>query len=231
MIEHEVHVNLDALRVGGVHEGFEIGLGAIQRVHRRVVVHVVAVVGIGGMGRAQPQSRGAQAIQVVQLVLDALEVADTVAVAVGEGIDQQLVGGGSALIAVKRGRSGHNSHLGGAGLGYAHAGFLAAAGHVHAARTGTFARVGIHRHRQGAVPAARNRRNMDPSGRCRCRPGSGCRYGNELGCSFLFGERQRRGAYGKAILRCGGHRFFLSPAGHQHYSGPKYPNNSFHMRK
>ena len=87
MIQHEVHVNLDALGMGGVHEVLEIGLGAVQRVHRIVVVHIISVIRIGGMRRAQPQSGGAQAIQIVQFVLDTLEIADPVAVAVGEGVD------------------------------------------------------------------------------------------------------------------------------------------------
>ena len=60
------------------------------------------------MGRAQPQGRNTQAVQVVQLVLDTLEVTNAVAVGVCKAVDEQLVGGVGALGTVKGGRSGHH---------------------------------------------------------------------------------------------------------------------------
>jgi len=43
------------------------------------------------MGRRKPQGRHAKALKIIQLVLDALEIAHAVTVAVGEGVNQQLI--------------------------------------------------------------------------------------------------------------------------------------------
>ena len=43
------------------------------------------------MGRRKPQGRHAKAFKIIQLVLDALEIAHAVPVAVGEGVNQQLI--------------------------------------------------------------------------------------------------------------------------------------------
>ena len=93
MVKDIVHIDTDALVVGRIDEVLEILLTAVQGVDRIVVVHVVGVVGGRGMGRGQPEGRHAQGVQVVEPLLYALEVPDAVPVAVGEGIDQELVGG------------------------------------------------------------------------------------------------------------------------------------------
>ena len=92
MVQDEVHVDLDVPGVGRVDQVLEVRLGAIQGVDRVVIIHVIGVIGRGRMRRGQPEGGRAHPVQVVQLVLDALEVADAIAVAVGEGVNQELVG-------------------------------------------------------------------------------------------------------------------------------------------
>ena len=116
VVEDVVHIDLDILGVSRRNQILEIGLGllcgvlpyCIQRVQGIIVVHIVGVIGAGGMGRTQPQGRNAHFVQVIQLALNTLEIADSVTVAVGEAVNEQLIGGGSPLGAVESRRRGNH---------------------------------------------------------------------------------------------------------------------------
>ena len=107
VVEDIVHIDGDALVVSGVDECLEVGLCAVERVHRAVVVNVVGVVAACRMCRRQPECRHSEGVQIVQLVLDALEIADAVAVAVSEAVDKQLVSSRRTFRAVELGGVGN----------------------------------------------------------------------------------------------------------------------------
>ena len=130
VVEHEVHVYLDALCVCGVDEVLEIFFRAITGVEGHVVVYVVGVVGVGGMRGGEPQRRNSQSVKVIELVLYTLEIADAVSVAVCEGVDQELVGGRCPLGAVEGGGSRHYVCLAAASLAHAHRSLLLLAGQL-----------------------------------------------------------------------------------------------------
>ena len=70
----------------------EVGHRAEAGVDRGVVGHVVAVVAVrGGVEGHQPEAGDAEAGEVVEPLGQAQEVADAVAVAVGEGLDVEAV--------------------------------------------------------------------------------------------------------------------------------------------
>ena len=73
------------------------GIGRIQSV---VIPDIISVIGIRRMRRAQPEGRRTEVLEIVQFLLDALEIADAVTIAVTEGIDQQLIGHAAALLPV-----------------------------------------------------------------------------------------------------------------------------------
>nr|BBJ55753.1 hypothetical protein SAVMC3_83820 [Streptomyces avermitilis] len=96
VVHHEVDDHAHAALVGRVHELDEVGQVTELGQHRGVVGDVVAAVAQGGLEeRRQPQAVHAQPLQIVQLGGQALQVADTVAVAVLEGADQDLVEDGA----------------------------------------------------------------------------------------------------------------------------------------
>ena len=117
VVEDIVHVDVDALALGAADQRLEVGVGAQVAVDLGVVVDVVAVVGRGALDGGEPEGGGAQAVEVVQVVRDALEVAPAVAsLAVCEGIDQQLIGDVRPLHAVPglgRGGQGRGGRLDG----------------------------------------------------------------------------------------------------------------------
>ncbi len=92
VVGHEVHQDPDAEGVGVGHEAVEGGEVAEERVDVAEVGHVVAEVGHGGaVERRQPDGVDPQPGQVVEPLAHALEVADAVAVGVGEGPGVDLV--------------------------------------------------------------------------------------------------------------------------------------------
>ena len=92
MVQDIVHVNLDPPGVGRVDQPLEIRLRPVFRAHGRIVLHIIPMVGIGRMGGRQPDGGDAEGVEVIQPGGDPVEIADPVAVAVGEAVDQQLVG-------------------------------------------------------------------------------------------------------------------------------------------
>ncbi len=96
VVHDEVDDHPHTALVGGVDELHEVGEVAELGEHGGVVGDVVSAVAQGGLeeGR-QPEAVDAEPLQVVEFGGDALEVADTVAVAVLEGTDEDLVEDGS----------------------------------------------------------------------------------------------------------------------------------------
>ena len=97
VVQHVVHIDLDSPGMGSVDQILEVLFGTVNGVHGIIVRHVIGVVTVRRMRRRQPQSLDSQALQIIQFVPDAIEVPDSVPVAVREGIDQQLVGRGKGL--------------------------------------------------------------------------------------------------------------------------------------
>ena len=99
VVDHIVHVDADVVRVRLGDQALEIGLrlggrmrsGAIGGIQGRIVRDVIPVVGLGHLRRGEPEGGDAQLVQVIQVVLDALEVADAVAVGIGETVHIDLV--------------------------------------------------------------------------------------------------------------------------------------------
>ena len=108
MVQHEVHIDLDSLIMGGFDKILEISLRAVQIIDLEIVVHVICVIRRGGMCRRKPQRGHSQVMQIVQTVPDSIEVSNTIIVAVREGINQQLIRRRRALIAVERGWNGND---------------------------------------------------------------------------------------------------------------------------
>ena len=70
--------------MGRVDEVLEILLCSELRIQGVIIPDIVSVVRIGRMRRRQPEGRDSHPVQVIQVVLDALEVTPTVAVGIGE---------------------------------------------------------------------------------------------------------------------------------------------------
>ena len=103
VVHDEVDDHPDAARVRRVEEVVEVLDGADLGEDVGVVGDVVAAVAQGrGEERRDPQAVDAEPLEVVELLDQALEVADAVAVAVLEGADQHLVEDGG-LEPVRRG--------------------------------------------------------------------------------------------------------------------------------
>ena len=211
MIEHEIHVNLDALGMGGIYQRLEIGLSAVQRVQGSIVVHMIRV---GGMRRAQPQGRNAQGVQVIQLVLDTLEVTDAVTVTVGKTVNEQLVGGVGALGAVEGGRSGHQGLPVGTGLRHAHRSLAAAGDKIHRADA-RFSLICSHGNAHGAISVAGGGVQFNPV-RCRHSPVPGGFHLQELGGGIGFRERQRSRTHREPVSTF---RWFFLVAASNHCNG------------
>ncbi len=87
------HPQLSTLRL--LHEAAKVLHGAEIGIDVAVVRNVVAVVAAGGgIERQQPERRDAEILQIVELFGQPREIADSVAVAVGKGLDVQLVDDG-----------------------------------------------------------------------------------------------------------------------------------------
>ncbi len=92
VVDHQVHEQLHAARVQRGDQLVEVGQRAEHRVDVAVVADVVAVVVLGGaVDRRQPQHVHPQVGQVVEPVEDPAQIADPVAVAVGEAAGVDLV--------------------------------------------------------------------------------------------------------------------------------------------
>ncbi len=92
VVGDEVHDDPQAQRVGVADQRVRVQQGAEHRVHRPVVGHVVAGVGLrGGVERREPDGVHAEVAQVGQTAADAGQVAHAVAVGVGETARVHLV--------------------------------------------------------------------------------------------------------------------------------------------
>ena len=92
VVQHIVHVDADAFLSGLVDQLLEVGFRAEPGIDDVVVDDIVAVVGHGGLDRREPEGAHAQALEVIQMLGDALEIAPAVPVGVGEAVDVDLVG-------------------------------------------------------------------------------------------------------------------------------------------
>jgi hypothetical protein len=95
VVGHQVDDHLEPQAVAVCDQRVGVGEGAEQRVDVLVVGHVVAVVVLRrGVERRDPERVDAEVAQVGQPRGDPGQVADAVAVAVGEAADVDLVGHG-----------------------------------------------------------------------------------------------------------------------------------------
>ena len=89
---------------GRVREGDEIAEGAEARVDGVEVGDVVAVVAVGRrVERQQPDAGGAESLEMVEPVGEALEIADAVAVRIHEGLDIEAVDDGVLVPEIEHG--------------------------------------------------------------------------------------------------------------------------------
>ena len=56
-----------------------------------MVGDAVAVIGVGHHDRGEPKPADAELLEVIEMVDDALEVADAVAISIREGVDEHLI--------------------------------------------------------------------------------------------------------------------------------------------
>ena len=91
MVQDIIEINLYAMVVRGIDHGLEVGLGAILRIDRIIIFHIVGMIGMGGMDGREPQPGYAQLVEIIHPGGYALEIAYAVAVAVAETVHQQLV--------------------------------------------------------------------------------------------------------------------------------------------
>jgi hypothetical protein len=85
MIQHEFGNDAQPPLVGRLQEFLEVAHGAVHGVDAVIVRRVITVIPQrGGIKRQQPDGRDAQAFQIIEFGREPLEIADAVAVAVGE---------------------------------------------------------------------------------------------------------------------------------------------------
>jgi len=92
VVEHVVDIDLYVMFMSGTHQSPEVLQRAVIRIHVRIVLHVIAVIGCRRVNGREPQGRRSERVEVVQLVDDTLEIPDTVSIRVRKRIHQQLVG-------------------------------------------------------------------------------------------------------------------------------------------
>ena len=110
VVEDQLDDHLQAAVVRGMQERLEIIQHTVTRMHRDVVGDVVAIIfQRRRKKRQQPETGHAQTLEEIQLLAQALEIADTVRVAVVERLDGQLVDDGVFVPEriVARSRSSH----------------------------------------------------------------------------------------------------------------------------
>ena len=161
VVQHEVHVYLDALRMGGLDEVLKSLLSSVQGIDGIIVIDIVAVVRRSRMRRRKPQCRDSESVQIVELVLDTLEIAHPVLVTVRKGIDQELVGGRGEFFLPQGGRVRHQGPDVGPGLGHGDVDLLRSGERDGPlAVVGPF--VGIDGHGDGTAGRAGGLVQMDP---------------------------------------------------------------------
>src|SRR5512135_3063779 len=95
MVDNELDNHPHAAPLGFDNEAAKILHGPEIGIDRSVIGNVVAVVAAGrGEEWQQPERRYAEFLQVVELFGEAGEIADTVIIAVGEGLDVKLIDNG-----------------------------------------------------------------------------------------------------------------------------------------
>jgi hypothetical protein len=112
VVHDQLDQNLDAPLVGGNDQRLEVVEHAVTWMHVLVVGDVVPVVlERRGKERQQPQARDAEAVQVIELLREALKIAYAVVVAVEEGLDVRLIDDGvlvpERIVFGSRGRRVH----------------------------------------------------------------------------------------------------------------------------
>ena len=91
VVDHQVDDHADAQLMRPCQKRLKIFQGAVFGMDVVVVGHVVFVVTGGGMDGHEPDAAKAHGVDVIQLFRQPLEIPDAVAVAVGKGIDENLV--------------------------------------------------------------------------------------------------------------------------------------------
>src|SRR6266849_6808573 len=92
VVDHQIRDDPHAVAVGGLEEAVEVGHGAVVRMDRAIVGHVVAVVAQRRAEEGQePETIHSQLLEMPELAGEPDEVADAVVVAVLEGADVELV--------------------------------------------------------------------------------------------------------------------------------------------
>src|SRR4051794_5624290 len=92
MIDYQFGNNAEPALVGRGKKGTEIVEGAEVRIDVVIVRDVVAVVAHRrGIERQEPKRGDTEFLEVIKLINQSAKIADAIAIAVGEGLDVQLV--------------------------------------------------------------------------------------------------------------------------------------------
>ena len=91
MVDWQIQDQAQAPRVGLLQQLAQIVQTAVLRIYGAVVRHVILVVAGGGHDGHEPDAADAQGGHIVQFVPDTVQIPDPVAVAVGEGADEDFV--------------------------------------------------------------------------------------------------------------------------------------------
>src|SRR5512133_1032889 len=91
VIEHQINDDLNITLVRLFKKAFEIVHRPIFRIDRVVIGHIIAMIGGGGIDRHKPDALDPQALQIIQLFSDAVEIADAIPVTVAEGANKNLI--------------------------------------------------------------------------------------------------------------------------------------------
>ena len=108
VVQDIVHVDFDTLCMGCIDQVLEVLSSffcrmlsdRIVRIQGVVIPDIISVIRVRRMRRAQPEGCCTEVFEIIQFLLDALEIADAVTIAVAEGIDQQLIGHAAALLSI-----------------------------------------------------------------------------------------------------------------------------------
>ena len=92
VVHHEIHNDLHAPAMRLVQQCFELLQGAVFRVYIAIIRHVVAVIRVGGrIQRGEPNALAPEALDIVELFENALQIADPVAAAIHEAPGPYLI--------------------------------------------------------------------------------------------------------------------------------------------
>ena len=92
MIQYEVEIDADIPGLRFRNQVLQVVFRAQFRTDGSIIVHIVAVVRHGLVDRREPERGGSDAVEIIEVLRDAADVAPAVTVAVGETIDVDLVG-------------------------------------------------------------------------------------------------------------------------------------------